>query len=555
MNLRIGIAGIAIESSTFSPHRSAASPTSTSRRGADLLARYDFLGRSDRASSGCRWCTRGRCPAAPSTAEAYDDLTAEILERLAMRPARSTACFFDIHGAMSVVGRHGRRGRSGRARSATSLGPDVLVSASMDLHGNVSRELVDAVDLITCYRMAPHEDALGAEERAARNLVDAARPRARSARRRRGCRCPVLLPGEKTEHADRAGARASTPASPRSRRAAGVLDAAVWVGYAWADEPRCRAAVVVTGDDERGDHCARRERLARAYWDARDEFAFVAPTGTLRGVRRRRRWRARRGRSSSATPATTRPRAAPATSPGRSARLLARRRASAERRRPRSTPASSDPDAVARVRRRRRRRRRSTCAVGGKVDAGPSGPVALAGEVHALAEATRSAATSRSSRSAACTRSSPAAASRTTSSPTSPTLGLDPRARRPRRRQDRLPRAGAVRPAPRTGCSRSPPAASTRTSSASATTASSAPCSPSTPKCPIRTSPPNCCPRQLNQPAAAPRRPFRWLGCSPCGDGRQRCRRGRRHGRRWGDRCRPRPGGRPVATRSRRRCP
>ncbi|WP_313885765.1 M81 family metallopeptidase [Fodinicola feengrottensis] len=26
----------------------------------------------------------------------------------------------------------------------------------------------------------------------------------------------------------------------------GVLDAAIWVGYAWADEPRCQAAVVVT---------------------------------------------------------------------------------------------------------------------------------------------------------------------------------------------------------------------------------------------------------------------------------------------------------------------
>jgi microcystin degradation protein MlrC len=60
----------------------------------------------------------------------------------------------------------------------------------------------------------------------------------------------------------------------------GVLDAAVWVGYAWADEPRCRAAVVVTGDDA----ALARERaaeLARLYWQARSEFAFVAPTGSL----------------------------------------------------------------------------------------------------------------------------------------------------------------------------------------------------------------------------------------------------------------------------------
>jgi len=54
----------------------------------------------------------------------------------------------------------------------------------------------------------------------------------------------------------------------------------VWVGYAWADEPRCRAAVVVTGDDD-ALITERAAELARAYWDARDGFEFVAPTGTL----------------------------------------------------------------------------------------------------------------------------------------------------------------------------------------------------------------------------------------------------------------------------------
>jgi microcystin degradation protein MlrC len=60
----------------------------------------------------------------------------------------------------------------------------------------------------------------------------------------------------------------------------GVLDAAIWVGYAWADEPRCKASVVVTGDDR--DVITREaERLARSYWDGRAAFQFVAPTGTI----------------------------------------------------------------------------------------------------------------------------------------------------------------------------------------------------------------------------------------------------------------------------------
>jgi microcystin degradation protein MlrC len=30
----------------------------------------------------------------------------------------------------------------------------------------------------------------------------------------------------------------------------GIIDAAIWVGYAWADEPRNHAVVMVTGDDK-----------------------------------------------------------------------------------------------------------------------------------------------------------------------------------------------------------------------------------------------------------------------------------------------------------------
>lgn len=48
----------------------------------------------------------------------------------------------------------------------------------------------------------------------------------------------------------------------------------------WSDEPRNRAAVVVTGPAESAV-TAGAERLARRFWDRRREFGFVAPTGTL----------------------------------------------------------------------------------------------------------------------------------------------------------------------------------------------------------------------------------------------------------------------------------
>jgi microcystin degradation protein MlrC len=143
----------------------------------------------------------------------------------------------------------------------------------MDLHGNVPRELAEASDLITCYRMAPHEDVWETRERAAANLL--ARLREGGAPKKAWLQVPVLLPGEKTS--TRIEPAASIYADvARVAELPGVVDAALWVGYAWADEPSCQAAVVVTGDSE--EVIVREaERLARRYWDARDDFAFVAP--------------------------------------------------------------------------------------------------------------------------------------------------------------------------------------------------------------------------------------------------------------------------------------
>ncbi|MYW96791.1 M81 family metallopeptidase [Amycolatopsis rubida] len=273
--LRVGITGIAIESSTFSPHRSTVDDFRV-LRGDELLGRYDFLD-ADWAAE-VEWVPlvdARSLPGGAVTEEAYAELSGEILDRL-RSAGELDGLFFDIHGAMSVVGRSDVE--ASLAQEIRSIvGPEVLVSASMDLHGNVSRELVTALDLITCYRMAPHEDAWETRERAARNLVSRLRSGGRP--KKAWVQVPVLLPGEKTS--TRLEPAKSVYAAVDSVEALdGVLDAAMWVGYAWADEPRCQAAVVVMGDDV-SLITKEAERLAQSYWDARHDFAFVAPTGTL----------------------------------------------------------------------------------------------------------------------------------------------------------------------------------------------------------------------------------------------------------------------------------
>ena len=69
---------------------------------------------------------------------------------------------------------------------------------------------------------------------------------------------PVLLPGEQTSTRIEP-AKSLYAAIPEITRRPGVIDAAIWVGYAWADEPRNHAAVVVTGDDQAAVKAARGE--------------------------------------------------------------------------------------------------------------------------------------------------------------------------------------------------------------------------------------------------------------------------------------------------------
>lgn len=281
---RIGIGGVSIESSTFSPHVSG-DEAFTIRTGTTLREYYPFLDEGRELAAAAVWVplTHGRSlPGGAVDPETYRRMKDAIVDGI-REQGPFDGFFFDIHGAMSVVGMDDAEGDLATA-VREALGPDTLVSTSMDLHGNVSPVLRDAVDLLTCYRMAPHEDWMNTKERAVWNLL--ARLRGEHGSDPLGRRpftawvpVPVLLPGEKTS-TRLEPARGIYAELPGIEALPGVVDASVWIGYAWADEPRCQAYVVVTGDD-REVIVRESERVARLFWDAREDFVFVAETGSL----------------------------------------------------------------------------------------------------------------------------------------------------------------------------------------------------------------------------------------------------------------------------------
>ena len=89
---------------------------------------------------------------------------------------------------------------------------------------------------------------------------------------------PVLLPGEKTSTRIEPAKSLYAMIPPIEART-GILDAAIWIGFAWADQPRCKAAVVVTGDDAE-DVAAQAGVLALGL-DPRDADVVVVKIGYL----------------------------------------------------------------------------------------------------------------------------------------------------------------------------------------------------------------------------------------------------------------------------------
>lgn len=277
---RIAITGLGIESSTFSPARTS-EEAFHAKYGADVFTSYPFFAKDSLTRRRATWfpaLVGKSLPGGAVTREAYESLVKQTLDLL-KKNLPYDGLYFDIHGAMSVVGLDDPEGDL-IVRIREVVGKKTLISTSMDLHGNVSWRLAQNSDLITCYRMAPHEDAMQTKKRAVDNLLSRIETGKGKPAYKAWIAVPILLPGEKTSTRIEPGKTLYAGVAPASVQK-GIVDAAIWIGYAWADEPRNHAVVMVTGDDKE-QVTKTAEKLAQDFWKVRSEFEFVAPTGSLK---------------------------------------------------------------------------------------------------------------------------------------------------------------------------------------------------------------------------------------------------------------------------------
>ncbi|MEI8301792.1 MAG: M81 family metallopeptidase [Burkholderiales bacterium] len=274
--MKIVIAQFKHETNTFSPV-----PTPLDRfgggrpppEGEAVLAAYRGTGSAiaafiDLASQlGAQIDTPIAASAAPS-APCDDTVFDYVCDRICAAVARGCdAVLLDLHGAMVTASHDDGEGEL--LRRIRAVAPGVMIGVALDMHTNLSAEMVDNASVLSGYQTYPHVDMYETGVRAARPILASLQ----------GCPLPVVAWGGKPmlTHVMRQGTddepNRSLQARCRELEAEGVLSATVFTGFPHADIAIAQLSAVVVDHDADRARRACDELLAMA-WERREGFVY-----------------------------------------------------------------------------------------------------------------------------------------------------------------------------------------------------------------------------------------------------------------------------------------
>ena len=212
-------------------------------------------------------------PGAPVSKDTYEFYTDEIVKGVREHVDELDGVILPLHGAM--VPEHLDDGEGPLiARVREVVGPDVPISVTLDLHGNVTQQMMDEADSLVAYKTYPHLDKAETGRLGMNILIDTIR----------GNADPVM-------HFERPPQivyqpKAYTPSGPmaeimdlaREHEARdGVLGVSVLAGYYHADIPEMGVTTPVVTDDDPDLAREISRDLAETLWERRDEFVEEYP--------------------------------------------------------------------------------------------------------------------------------------------------------------------------------------------------------------------------------------------------------------------------------------
>jgi len=202
--------------------------------------------------------------------EDFMRLVDEMLETLIKDTEGFDGVFLPLHGALDVE--HIGSGEAYVvARIREYVGPNVPISAALDMHANNMYALAKACNIMYGYRTAPHIDVAETHIRAAELLNRAIKENVLP--QTRILRIPYVMPGENFMTASGLG-KEVIDMIPAIEEAAGVWCSSYFVGMTWIDCPQNGAAIVVSGLGEMEAGMEKAEEIAKFVWENRDGFKY-----------------------------------------------------------------------------------------------------------------------------------------------------------------------------------------------------------------------------------------------------------------------------------------
>jgi microcystin degradation protein MlrC len=207
-------------------------------------------------------------PGGQATAETFHWLRNEMIGALE-RALPVDAVLLALHGSLVSEAEADVEGAILQALRQR-IGPHVPLVATLDLHANITRLMVEHADAVVLYHTAPHIDVYETGARGARvlrRIIAGARPVTGFVK------IPMVVPAERANTQD----PASVSFGFRKRLQAlelepGILSAGLATVQPWLDIPNLGAAVVVVTDGDAERARAESVRLATEVWSHRREY-------------------------------------------------------------------------------------------------------------------------------------------------------------------------------------------------------------------------------------------------------------------------------------------
>src|SRR5262249_30977833 len=156
---------------------------------------------------------------------------------------------------------------------------DIPIAVALDLHGNMTAQLLQAVNVFSALRTAPHRDDRRTGYRAADQLLQVIRNRL--VPKTAAVRVPIRVPGEAAmTHFPPAnelyGGLSEFDARP------GIMEANILVGFSWNDRPWTGMTAIATHENDADIARRTAQEIAGRIWQRRHEFCLRMETADVR---------------------------------------------------------------------------------------------------------------------------------------------------------------------------------------------------------------------------------------------------------------------------------